>query len=55
MQILSKHLITKITQVKAGDVIAFRTWDGMQYGLLKVKAITAGGSGSVTFDMKTLQ
>ncbi len=38
--------------LKVGDVIVFITAGGQEFGLLKVSAITAGGAGSITFDLK---
>jgi hypothetical protein len=44
---------TKVTQLKVDDVIAYRTFDGSHYALLKVVAIKKGTSSSseITFDM----
>lgn len=39
-------------QLKVGDIIVFITAGGQDFGLLKVTAITAGGAGKVTFDLK---
>lgn len=41
-----------VNQLKVGDVIVFITAGGQEFGLLKVTAITAGGAGTVTFDLK---
>jgi len=43
---------SKITQLKVGDVIAYRSQTGSLYGLMRIAAIDAGGSGDITFDMK---
>jgi hypothetical protein len=44
---------TKATQLKVNDVIAYRTFDGSHYALLKVVAIKNGTSSNseITFDM----
>lgn len=43
---------TKVTALKVGDVIAYRTFNGSHFALFKIDAITAGGAGTITFDMK---
>lgn len=39
-------------QLQVDDVVVFITAGGQEFGLLKVTAISAGGAGSITFDVK---
>ncbi|HYG17133.1 MAG TPA: hypothetical protein VEC12_15355 [Bacteroidia bacterium] len=43
---------SKVTNLKAGDVIAYRTFNGSHFALFKIESINAGGAGTITFDMK---
>lgn len=48
----SGAFLSDAKQLKVGDVIVFITAGGQEFGLLKVTATTAGGAGTITFDLK---